>query len=441
MPLPSLLEKKLRRLSARPSGGEAFPPSERETIVISIASERLGQAFDEAKKQLSSTSGDVRVIAHGATLERAWPEWIRSEKRLAVTEPGALTHEPIENATRAIQDELHAWLERTFAGRATDALYASARARFLETPIVTYPIAQALAEAFAGAAFVSLDAANHTDTGGWDPDLFRSVLERAGCRVELPFARPAHAKAWPARVALKGAIALGGATVKLRAKPSALLGGVSSVRALARLARGRRIPVGDGLAIDLAPHLWPLLSLATLDVLRGPLPRPATSERTPNASKAPLRAREGAKNVLFLNRHGHPDLVGDGVFRDRLFQEELLDVGRRLAALHPDLSFRWRPDPATVDEAIAHGRAFFPEAELSRGRALAEDTKWADVIVASWSSDLSEALTANVPLVLQARSEMIGLPILATFSDEQLFFTTDEGVRNVAAAIARKNAS
>lgn len=378
-------------------------PTPGEVVVLSVGIERAPDAFAIARERRKSGQ-IVRVIAPGATLEGSWPAWVRAEHPdLRLTEPGAFNHEPSVVSTWDLQEDLRAFLDRTFAGafkgRPADLLFTSACARFLQTPIATYPIARALAETWrarsgdAPATFVCLDRGFHTINGGWDPSLFEQIVTAQGIRVESPEEeRPRGARArllgatthapWPARALGVGALALAGSVLKqargflasrrsqaevrsihskerprvwltiipdwarvnsiaveafglpllaegerlgvifvdnLRrgvrsetnmkateassvtwpglgalqpfvergqcvieqaVQPAALAdfattlarGALASGKALSRLARDRYVPVlNESARIDLGPNLWPLLSLATLDVLRGVL--------------------------------------------------------------------------------------------------------------------------------------------------------------------------
>ena len=142
------------------------------------------------------------------------------------------------------------------------------------------------------------------------------------------------------------------------------------------------------------------------------------------------------KNILVLNNHGHREFFVNGVFRERLFQEELLDVVRELRELgQHDLRFRWRPHPAAAEESIAHGMGRLRDVELSRGVPLDADATWADLVICGYSTSIIQLIAAGLPVFVQVRPEMVGLPALDFLAPERAFFDAREGARKIAACI------
>jgi len=624
-----VLAGKIARLSRRPDNGDA-KPTRNETIVLAIGIEHVNRAFGVARERLGRNPTEVvRVIAPGATLEASWPDWVkRDHPSLRLTEPGAFNHDPLVDSTWTLQNELRDWLDITFRGVFRNApsplLFTSACARFLQTPIATYPIAKALGSTFSGAVFIAIDDGFHTINGGWDPSLFEQIIRRSGGRVEN--LKPQKQRgAWAARLLGVGAFALGGAIVRqtseyvknqpsralvdrLRRRPKrpepsvwvtviadwarvnsialdafalpalrrgeqigvllvdnlrrgardetsqkqatnaadALWPGMAALRehldactveqavqpesppayvsalakgacgsmlGLMRLARSPDIRTTDGFAISLDQHLWPLVSLATLDVLRGAVVERATQDLTnrisfddriaivscsstvnlaavdltlqranattlnspdgsgsdtwtgvgstvstarvvwteadarsigrscdhvvvagmPLRMKLPPRQRR-PRNILLLNNHGHREFCVGGVFRERAFQNELLSLPRHLRENHAqtDLVFRWRPHPAATEESIRDGLADVVEVELSRGQPLEVDAEWADLVVCGYSTSIIEILFSSIPVFVQARSELLGLPAHDFLNDDRVFFYAAEGATKIA---------
>jgi hypothetical protein len=81
-------------------------------------------------------------------------------------------------------------------------------------------------------------------------------------------------------------------------------------------------------------------------------------------------------------------------------------VGAALRAAHDDvLEFRWRPHPADNPAALERALARAPDVELSRGRSLAEDLDWCDVLVSGQSTALVEAVLGGVPSFVHVTPE------------------------------------
>lgn len=141
------------------------------------------------------------------------------------------------------------------------------------------------------------------------------------------------------------------------------------------------------------------------------------------------------RNILVLNNHGHREFFVNGLFRERPFQEELLDVVRELRERRDDLQFRWRPHPSAIEESIAHGMKQLRDVELSRGTPLDHDAAWADLVVSSYSTSIIQLIVAGLPVFVQVRTDMVGLPALDFIAPERAFFGAREGARKIAAFI------
>jgi len=622
------LGAKLRRFSRSPTGASTAP-TEGETVIVAANHEGRAEAFEEARRWLDRGAARVRIVGQGTTLPRAWPPWLASEPRVVCTELGAFNAEPYVVSTNALQADLRAWLDQTFAGvfegRPSDVLYVSACARFLQTAIRVVPIVRSMVTAFPGGTFVLVDAGYHAINGGWDPRLAAGMMAKEGARVEQRSATKRSRVPWALRVASVGGAALAGSLARqvgdfvraapsrkelarrrrtrpgaepdtwvtlmpdwaranaipidafalpllergrrlgvllvstlqpggrdeagpLRATRSATLwpglgkllphlasctiehavvperwlaflstlarAGVGSARVLSRIATRPTIRTRDA-ELELDENLWPVVSLATLDVIRAALVERAVDDlaerhrlqdagfvfswssmaglaaadlalqrygaRTINSpdgagsdqwtgtgttvsqarcvwtdvdrlslgstcdrivvagmpvrQELPPRAQT-PKHVLLLNNHGHRELFVNGVFRERLLQEELLDVARRLVERGEEgLVFRWRPHPAASPESLPPHVTTPVPMEMSNGRTLEEDAAWADLIVASYSSAIFELLFASVPIFVQLPSEMAGLPALAFLDEERGFLDAEEGAAKVLAAL------
>lgn len=147
------------------------------------------------------------------------------------------------------------------------------------------------------------------------------------------------------------------------------------------------------------------------------------------ATVTPQRREAGqrATRVLIASNYVHRDTAENGRFPTRVFQEELLEV---VAVLREEFglrfAFRWRPHPADKEALVAATLARYPGVELSRGRELAEDAAWADIIVSSLSSVVAEVLPADVPLFVHVLPMLAETHDVACFDQERCFFRAAE---------------
>lgn len=116
------------------------------------------------------------------------------------------------------------------------------------------------------------------------------------------------------------------------------------------------------------------------------------------APRAPRVRADRPWNVLVMTNLVHRDCELGG-FSMRPFQQDLLRSMHLLAEEEDGLRFRWRPHPADVERLVHEDVSTFPEIELSRGRPLAEDFEWADVVVSTQSTSLVEALVTGLPVI------------------------------------------
>jgi hypothetical protein len=134
--------------------------------------------------------------------------------------------------------------------------------------------------------------------------------------------------------------------------------------------------------------------------------------------------------VLLLTNYAHRDDVVEQTGLDP-YQDELLEIVRLRGRQY---AFRWRPHPADRPEAITPAATGLP-AELSRGRPLAEDLAWADVVVSTISTAVLEALVLDLPVLVHATPDLEDAPVVAPFSPQRVFFYATDGVRKLDAIV------
>lgn len=204
----TLLLRKLERYSRRPGGAGAGLAQADERVVL-VPPRAVGETFQghraplglgfERARTLLAQGHRVRLVAHGATIRGAWPEWAASCGRLTLTELGAYRMGNPSDETRPLAADVRAWLDRLFEGTVEgigggSIFYASAAGRFLQVLFEAVPYVHGLAEAHPRARFDCVD----TDWVGL------RLLERRiepqggwlGRRLALASA------AWPLKVAI-----------------------------------------------------------------------------------------------------------------------------------------------------------------------------------------------------------------------------------------------
>src|ERR1700690_28765 len=123
-----------------------------------------------------------------------------------------------------------------------------------------------------------------------------------------------------------------------------------------------------------------------------------------------------ARNILLISNYLHRDDKLGEVFAFEAFLYEFLatvDVIR--ASFGERFRFLWRPPPADNDRAIQRFLGRLSGVELSRGRALADDVAWSDVVISSLSSAAVEALFAGVPIFIQPMPMFAEWPVTEAF--------------------------
>ncbi len=141
----------------------------------------------------------------------------------------------------------------------------------------------------------------------------------------------------------------------------------------------------------------------------------------------PTSRRERATRILLLSNFVHRDSTVHGKFPLRVFQPELLAVVPQIREDFGErFHFRWRPHPADNDALLAESVATVPGVDLSRGRELAEDCAWADIIIGSLSSAITDALMAEAPTFVFVLPHLAQTPDVHCFAAERRFFYARE---------------
>ncbi len=232
----SHLIEKTAKYSIAPGGRQVEP----EIVVVVPPRADPLRGFERARALLER--GPVRLIAHGATLEHTWPDWVRTVNDLVLTELGAYIWRSPAEETRELRQQVKLWLEETFAGildglPAADALYGAAAVRFLQPVFDAAPLASGIAERHPHALIVVIDPA-------WAgiPAL-KAALERTGGRVEAELRSTSTQARWALDLGAKMGAALTGALLKQ---------GRDFVRSLPMLKALRAAPIDPGRS----PDLW-----------------------------------------------------------------------------------------------------------------------------------------------------------------------------------------
>jgi hypothetical protein len=142
--------------------------------------------------------------------------------------------------------------------------------------------------------------------------------------------------------------------------------------------------------------------------------------------RLPRRPRESRVRVLLMSNYVHRD---DTVYQTGLdgYQDELLDVIRHRSQRY---TFRWRPHPADLPQAVSRAAEGL-DADVSRGRPLADDLAWADVVVSTVSTATLQAVLLDLPVLIHITPDVEGLPLALSFSAERTFFFAQDGIEKL----------
>ena len=160
------------------------------------------------------------------------------------------------------------------------------------------------------------------------------------------------------------------------------------------------------------------------------LPRTVTKNSRPPGYKV--------TNILITSNYATLDsLIGDSLpFLP--YQEDLLAVIRFIRERYGKrFQFRWRPHPADLEWAVRNTLKRYQDVDLSRGRALAEDAAWSDLIVTSSSSVVPQLLLAEVPIFLHVRPSLLHAAEVEYFSSERKFFSAQDLIQAFSQCVAR----
>ncbi len=114
---------------------------------------------------------------------------------------------------------------------------------------------------------------------------------------------------------------------------------------------------------------------------------------SPFSGTPTTRSPQGPRRILVLTNFTHWGSRVDGWSPLECFQDEMLRAADRIQAVRgSSVEFRWRPHPADDPEAVNRGLRGRPYLTRSTSETCQEDVAWADVVLASISTSVVEAL-------------------------------------------------
>ena len=151
------------------------------------------------------------------------------------------------------------------------------------------------------------------------------------------------------------------------------------------------------------------------------------AEVLPPPGLAPLIAAGRARRkVLVLTNYVHRDWA-TSCFPMAPFQTQLLEAMQALDRARPGYhAFRWRPHPDDDEQLVREGATRAPALELAREGSLDAAFDWADVVVASPSSTVAEALGRGLPCFVHVPPGFEVLPEFQAIVPERRFFREEE---------------
>lgn len=148
------------------------------------------------------------------------------------------------------------------------------------------------------------------------------------------------------------------------------------------------------------------------------------------------REHHRGTRVLIMSNYSHRDAAVDG-YPFRAAQNELMKLPALLRErVRHQLDFRWRPHPADSPVTVGELHSRLDAVELSRGRPIAEDLTWSDLIVSSASAVVFEAVFADVPLFLHAHPEQWLTPITSFLDPTRVFFYSADVADRISQCLA-----
>ncbi|CAN5909547.1 hypothetical protein BH11MYX4_BH11MYX4_00050 [soil metagenome] len=149
----AMIAANVARHTVRPLPGvEPLAPHD---VVVTLLDGNLSEAFERARA-LARAHGSARLIAHGASLTSTWPDWVRTEPGLLLTELGAYRADNPFVATDHLRAAYREWIGDVFEkaappGAAADVYYASGVGRLFHAAFESQIFAGGIATVHAGA--------------------------------------------------------------------------------------------------------------------------------------------------------------------------------------------------------------------------------------------------------------------------------------------------
>ena len=130
--------------------------------------------------------------------------------------------------------------------------------------------------------------------------------------------------------------------------------------------------------------------------------------------------------ILFLSNYVHRDSVTQGRYPAFCFQEEMLGTIPLIQTQLFSSQLRWRPHPADSREAVYKTSEKYKTLNLSLTGTIEKDLNWADIVISSLSTSISQALLMGLPVFVHLIPDFQGSYQTCFISSKRIFFRSNE---------------
>ncbi len=172
---------------------------------------------------------------------------------------------------------------------------------------------------------------------------------------------------------------------------------------------------------------WDFSEMKDSEILEERVVFSAASPVTPierNSTPVPNKLR-----ILLLSNYVHRD---SGYKKPYCcFQNQMLSVVPYLLSSDLCRAVRWRPHPADDRALVVKTAQKYKRLELSLDRSLEDDFDWADIVVSSYSTVISQALVRGVPVFVHLMPEFQDISLTKFLASERVYFTPQELIEKI----------